>query len=493
MAKPIYPLLAVMGFSCFTACASSQGKPNQSGDGGGAGTGGKASGGTNMNSPPMPMEVPPRSAPGSCGLENPAFCETFEKKHPEGRAGDLDESLWSFSRWGHEWTQYFVRVPASQETGRAIGSVFCGGSFADRLMPNDVAICDGVGVDGLTSAQLNEVFDDQEDFAFNSMRSRQLFDFTNRTGTVVFDVDAKVNPLNVGHGWWVEFWITEDSAPMPYHEAPGVVSYPRNGLGIDFRGLNDCPQGRTATTVARVFVTKDHEILHDYPGWELEHDSDEARCIKTEDQKLNRFKIMVSKDKLEIWASHFDDGENLHRIVTAPMLDLPFTRGYIHLQHSAYNAPKDGNVTAVQTYRWDNIGFDGPSYAVPRSYTVADNDVPDTDGRGGYMYGYVFKGADWVSLTVPGVDLDKAASAVLDFNTLIYGPRTLQYRLNGGGMHTFEMRDFGRPGLRTFSVGLPLNELKAGDNTLEVKLASAEAAGLPEYIGQVEVSISEGK
>src|SRR5262249_5676593 len=152
--------------------------------------------------------------------------------------------------------------------------------------------CDGVGVDGTVSHQLNEVYDDQGDFAFNSMRIRQLFDFTDRAGTLVFDVDAKINPYNAGHGWWIEVFITDDAGPMPYHEAPGVLAFPKNGLGFAFQGLNNCPQGRTANQISRVFVFKDHQILHDYPGWDLTFDSDAARCFKTADQKLNRFKLL---------------------------------------------------------------------------------------------------------------------------------------------------------------------------------------------------------
>ena len=81
------------------------------------------------------------------------------------------------------------------------------------------------------------IFDDQGDFAFNGMRIRQLFDFTDRTGTIVFDVDAKVNPDRRVRCWWVELFITDDPAPMPYHEAPGVIAFPKNGIGFCLPGL----------------------------------------------------------------------------------------------------------------------------------------------------------------------------------------------------------------------------------------------------------------
>jgi len=518
MAKTIISSKAIVALSClFAACASSKGQEpaaatagassggnvnpdsgagsGNSGDPGSAGQIGNTSNGGNTasggnssgGSAALPPIVPPRAPAGSCGLEKPAFCETFDTPSPGGKGGDIDESVWAFSRWGHETRQHFVRIPAATETDRTVTSTFCGKPFSNLLLPNDVASCDGIGVDGLTSRQLNEVYDDQGDFAFNSMRIRQLFDFTNRTGTIVFDVDAKINPFNIGHGWWVEVWITEDPAPMPYHEAPGVVPYPRNGLGINLQGLNSCPQGREATEVSRVFVTKEYKILHDYPGFELKHDSDEARCFTTKDQKLNRIKVMVSKDQLEVWATNFDDPKP-HRIASAPILDLPFTRGYVHLQHSAYNARKDGNVTGVQTYRWDNVGFDGPSYAVPKVSEADDNTLPDIDGVKGHMYGYQLTDKSFTKLKLKDLDITDATSATFAFNFLADSDRSLLYRFNGGPTHQFKVPKFDREGLRSFSTDQPVAELVSGENTLEVMMSSGQT-NAEEYVGNLEVSV----
>ncbi len=466
--------------------AGAGGNPTSGGGGGGGGDqAGVIPGGA--GSGPLPMQVPSRSPPGSCGLASPAFCEDFEKKAPGGRAGDMDETHWAFARWSHLGGQFFVRKPATTETNRSISSVFCGKPFADLLMPADVQICDGVGVDGLISAQLNEVFDDLGDFGINSFRSRQLFDFTGRTGTVMFDVDAKVNPRASGHGWWIEFWITADPEPLPYHEAPTVVSYPKNGLGINFVGDNDCPQGREATSVQRVFVMKDYKIVHEFSAGDLDHKTNNDRCVKTQDQKLNRFKILVSKDKLEVWGSHHDDAKNLHLMASTSNLDLSFTRGYIHLQHSQYNAPKDGNVTGVQTYRWDNIGFDGPSYAPTRAFSVPDN--AEAIGEPGIMFGYHIDERRPTELTIPGVELKDATKASLDLNTFTWGPRTVEYTLNGGPPHTFAVPDFGRDGVRCNAVPLELSELVNGDNRLTLRMTTPQSQGLPEYVGNIDLSL----
>jgi len=391
--------------------------------------------------------------------------------------------------------------------------VFCGKPFSGLLPNDDISVCNGIGADGLTSGQLNEVYDDQGDFAINASRIRQMFDFTGRTGTIVYDVDAKINPCNLGHGWWTELWVTEDPAPIPYHEAPGVLSYPRNGFGINFQGLNTCPQGRTATEISGILVTKDFKILHAYAGWTLGHDSDEDRCITTKDQKMNRFKILINKDTVEVWGSNIEDPENPHRMAVISDADLPFEKGYVHLEHSQYNGRKDGcenqvvtpgqpalngTITGVQTYRWDNVGFDGPTYATPRSYEVPYNTEPEIDNVGGYMYGYRINADDWTALpTLSNVDLDKAKGATLDYSFLGTAGSgfSVLFRVNGGPTHTYVIPDLfsqdgaARNGLRAFTNAIPLEELVQGDNVLEF-MTSVKNDDPEQYVGNVELTVN---
>jgi hypothetical protein len=284
-----------------------------------------------------------RFAPGDCGLDAPAFCETFETAHPGGRGGDLDENVWSFSRWAHLMQYFWYRLPAHTYSEKLFPATFCGEPFDGLLPGQDVRVCDGVGVDGTVSKQLNEVFDDQGDFAFHDMRIRQPFDFTDRTGTLVWDVDAKLNPYNMGHGWWIEVWITEDPSPMPYHEAPVVTAIPRRGVGLTFRfGANNCEHTADSwgNALESVVVAEDYQILHWYDdvGWETADD----RCFKTTDAKLNHFELRITKDQLELWASDYQDPKSFKKRATVTDLDLGFTRGYVHFQHAHYNASKDG-------------------------------------------------------------------------------------------------------------------------------------------------------
>jgi hypothetical protein len=452
--------------------------------------------------------MPSTLEPGSCGLDTPAFCETFDDPKPGGRGGDLDETVWSLARYGHETRQFFVRIPASSSPynypDSKLPPVFCGGSFSNILPDQDVVSCSGPSVGGGMSPQLNEVYDDDGDFAFNSMRVRQPFDFTDRTGTITFDVDAKFNPFNVGHGWWVEFWITDDVVPLPYHEAPGVLSRPRNGVGFAFQEC-DGHEKELLNRVTRVFVTKDYEIVHDKAAWEI----DQNDCFQTADQKLNRFQLKINKDSAELWVS--DAGESTTRVTARVSgLDLPFQRGYLHLQHSQYNAHKDGDVgcyeweaslpgadrsqcvTPVQTYRWDNVGFDGPIYRVPRSYEVPDNDAPDIDGTGGRRFGYPVSEKDWTSLTIPGVDPTGTTRAVLSMSAFMNANRTIQMRLNGTMIQSFTLPEYGGDDghwLRGFATDLPISGLVSGDNTLELRMDSPVSDGQPEDVANIGLTL----
>lgn len=353
-------------------------------------------------------------------------------------------------------------------------------------------MCEGVGVDGMMSAQLNEVFDDQSDFAFHSMRIRQPFDFTDRTGTIVWDVDGKINPLNVGHGWWFELWITEDPTPMPYHEAPTVTSVVRKSVGFAFRFGGGCMKGDVnnwQSALEDVHVTDDYQFLHAYPFWELESMAD--KCFKVADNKLNHFQLRITKDRAELWASDYDNPASFKLRSVANQLDLGFTKGYVHFQHAQYNANKDGNATRSQTFRWDNIGFDGPTYPTPRGYDVANNTEPlMKDGQTGVKFGWYIDDGKPHTFTVPGVNIDGALSATFNFDVMQAMGDTIQYRFNGHAWHSFVVPT--RAGLYVdqsmhgFSVEAPLGELVNGDNKIEMQVPQPRRV---EGVGNLDITV----
>jgi hypothetical protein len=389
-----------------------------------------------------------------------------------------------------------VRVPASTvavdiETRMVVPNSkfppkFCGATFMGLVPGTDVAICDGLDGAGLLSHQLNEVYHDAGDFALNSMMVRQPFDFAGRTGAIVFDVDAKINPMNQGHGWWVEAWVTEDPAPIPYHESPTVQSYPRNGVGFAFEGA-DCNKANWENSLTHLIVLKNYQILHDYPGNDFN-----AGCFKTADQMLNRFKILLTQDHAEVWVSDFDKPGNVRKVASVDHLGLTFSRGFVHFQHSQYNANKDG-ATPSQTYRWDNIGFDGPALPKLRAFDVQEPRTADDSYPGSLRTGWDVTAARATTVKAGGLDLTGATKAFFNFNIMAEVGRTLTFQLNGAAAHAFKLPP-GPPGtdgdyaLRGYTVEVPLAELIAGDNSIALRMGTPDT-GDPATLGNMDISL----
>jgi hypothetical protein len=440
------------------------------------------------------------AAPGACGLPSPAFCETFSTAHPGGRGGDLDETVWSMARWAHRVEHLWVRAPARTYTDRLFPATFCGAAFSGILPEDDARICEGLAADGTMSMMFNEVFDDQGDYAVHSMRIRQPFDFTDRTGTVVFDVDAKVQPFNLGHGWWVELWITEDPMPIPHDELSSASSYPERGIGFALRHGADCPEAEDdwQSGLETVIVVDGHAPTRVVPFWELEKD-EATRCFRCADGRLNHLELRISTDRAELWVSDYDDPDDLILRGAVSDLDLPFSRGFVHLQHGQFDAAKDGVrgcsprnptlcATPSQTFRWDDIGFDGPTYPTPRSYEVPNNTEPGPDDT--VRFGWLLDDGLPRTFTVTGVDPRGAVAAQLSFSVFAAAGQTLQYRVNGGTPSTFVVPTvegaFLGTSLRGHSVPVDPGDLVAGDNTIEVVVLDPVFV---EGIGNIDLTI----
>lgn len=464
-----------------TGGADSSGTGSRRGSGGGESTGGRrGSGGSVSGGGSVDVGAE------NCGLDNPAFCEDFESgAKPGGRGGDLDEAKFAFSRWGHVVT-FFDRPGAWTKRPEARFDVqrnmptLCGAEFSNVVIGEDARVCEGPGVGELVSHQFQEVFDDAGDFGINSLMIRQPWDFSEG-GVLVFDVDGKRNNYYEGHGWWFELWITEDPAPVPYHTAPTVSSFPRNGLGIQFTPVGTCltMSKSDCNEIGTVFVTRDYQVIHEWPG---AGDFPRRGGFVARDGELNHFEVRLTKDSIEIWAS--DAGTtDMHLVQTIDGLELTFDKGFVHLQHSHYNAFKDFRpqsddgvwASPAQVYRWDNIGFNGPKLEPLRSYDFALNnrrskndEIPETDI---VKYGYDLDRT--VVLSVEDVDLTGATKALLNLNMGVETGRSLHFRINGGEEQSFECPDYGNSGannsahLRAFTIEVPLDSLVSGTNEFE--------------------------
>jgi hypothetical protein len=267
---------------------------------------------------------------------------------------------------------------------------------------------------------------------------------------------------------------------MPVAELPTVTSYPRKGVGFAFRTGGDCREDPSAWQNALdvVYVVDDYQIVHTYPFYDLVYDNYDNRCFRVKDAALNHFELRISKDVAEIRVSDYDDPANPRLRVTTLPLDLSFTRGYVHFAHVASDAGKGGApgcgstdvtqcATPTQTFRWDNIGFDGPSTERPRSY-----DIPENGARGagdGMLLGWFLDPKSPSTFRVHGVDLGGATRASFNFALNANAGQVLEYQFNSGAVHKLTVPDTvnsQQGGIRGYSVTAPLAELVAGDNAI---------------------------
>jgi hypothetical protein len=395
----------------------------------------------------------------TCGLAQVAFCDTFDSPSPGGRAGDLDERRWSVARL----TQNTNPSQGSVNPWPATTAMHCKDPMSGVLPPNDYFIC---GVEYGESNHFMEAFDDQGSYTFNSARIRQPFDFAGRTGTIAFDVDAK----SAGHGWWIELWLADEPVPAPYQVAPGIATLPRNGLGIalmDQCGTTDASRAN----VGGLWVVQNYQIVVDLEGTSAPQ---VGPCFTTQADVFNHIEVRVSPSRVEVWVS--DAGGANFQLRAALDAPLPFTRGFVSLQHVSYNAAKAG-VTAQQTYHWDNVGFDGPVLPTPRAYDIplamsGDPQAPNL--------GYLVQSDGMrtccpqtaiAPFTLSNVDLTGATAARLNLNVWNFTAGTsLLYRFNGGSWRSYP-HPFPDSTIswRALSIPVALSDLRAGTNTLELQ------------------------
>jgi hypothetical protein len=473
-------VLAALATSCTRIDVHLGGRSEANRAAAGPGGAGSAAGGAG-GAPP---------APGSCGLESPAFCETFDTPKPGGRGGALDEQRWSFARFGHVFQDFWVRIPAGtypEDATHRFPATFCGQPFSDISPGEDVEICGGTGVDGSESSQLNEVFDDQGDFGMNSLQVRQPFDFSGRTGTIAWDVDAKVNPVGAGHGWWIAVWITEQPSPMPYYEEWKSLSYPRNGVGFVFATGADCASTEDAWLNALDTV----RLVSDYVPRTLaffdsgiEHAA--KHCFAVADGRMNHLELRLSADRAELWASDHGDPSSFQLRDTIPNLGLSFSRGYVHFQHGQVDSSKSF-ATPSQTFRWDNIAFDGPVLPTPRAYDIPDNDVPRA---GGVFLGWELSDGETQSYVFPSVDLGGAPGALLQLDLFSRRGQQLDFRFNDETWRSFVV-DGATPDEvmgRGFAIPVARSDLRTGDNTLDLRMATP-APDVVESVANISLTL----
>jgi hypothetical protein len=483
-----------------TASGGDSGETGESGREGG-GTGGTGTGGTGTggsgNAGGGGTGNTGKGTPGgptSCG-EDFAFCDTFDEPtdSPGPRTVDLDPARWSVGRISPQLASYgdcsICVLPASVSN--------CRSGVGSQVFPDeDTLICDAN--DGIDSRHLLTAVGSQN-YGLNTYRIRQPFDFTGRTGKIVFDVEGFAPDPLLG---WASLEVSEDPTPTPSYPNYEYATMPRRSVSFQIAVCES-----TSNIGARELRVSD-DFAMDMPEPSFSAEGDD--CVSTADDQLNHYEVLLSRTSIEVFATDVsDDGVSFGtpRRVLAADLDLPFERGYVSIttRNHASNKYSDGAYDAW-VVRWDNVGFDGDVFANTREYSAPDS---LTNAEGGDMknvgYPVPDNEGDALSFTLEDVDTADVQRAVLAFTTYYplccessdYSTYNMRHRVNGGEWHdrfltAGEQAALGeddQTGAFNHLIELDPGELQAGSNTFEFATAGVDQ-GYPAVIANLDLILT---
>jgi len=479
--------------SSMNGSTGGSGGSNGSGDttstGNGDSTNGGGTGGSNTTSNTQSATTGISPIPGDpgCGLESAAFCDNFDAPaEVRGRAGELDPRLWSVSRGQPQ-------LPTSNGLAFSAGAATlpaCRSDLPAQVFPSDDSpICDPT--EQIHSNHLLVAVGAQN-YGQNSYRIRQPFDFSGRTGKIVFDAEGLM-PQLVG---WPSIAVTEDPAPYPGYSLgqmgvnndEGGTS-PRRGFLVIF---HNCPTGDLGVRLIDE-VDNYEDVEHTGPM--------PCPAIPTQQGALHHFEITVSQNRVEVYGSPVsEDGVEFGelQLLHAADVDLPFSRGYVYVtvhNHASIKYSEDhlGQVYDAWFSRFDNVGFDGPvvenwrEYEIPDSLVPADSSpvVPGPVRSVGYLVADEAMGPRDV-LEFQNVDLGDVVSARLtvgswyNINEGNLADFVLKYRFNGGAWRDRFLTEGeiallnagNNHGQLAQVIEVPVGDLVEGTNTLEFVTAN---------------------
>jgi hypothetical protein len=341
-----------------------------------------------------------------------------------------------------------------------------------------------------------------QNYGSNSYRIRQPFDFAGRTGKIVFD--AAVTPYGGLFGW-VSLEVTEEPIANPSFETQlnyeGGVR-PRNAFEVQFDAA--CP---TSGDGAMGVGTSGIHVFTDYVDAPVTPPQATGCPATYQPGKMNHFEVLVSQTSIEVHVSPFStDGVTFGAPAFSYQtpVNLPFSRGYVHITLHNHASLKYGggfgvpNQVDATIAVWDNVGFDGPIVTSWREYEVPDSLVPITgfvavnapsdpfnpSGKA-VSTGYLVPDASMgpaATLHLSGVDPSNATAARLVMTAWYLGTATaaqytLSYRFNGGTWRDHQLSAAeaalftvppGIQGALGHAIDVPVTDLRAGDNTLDV-------------------------
>jgi len=403
-----------------------------------------------------------QSAP-ACGLSQAAFCDTFDQPQNGGtRSGDLNPVVWGVSR-----------TTGNNNAGQNVYNGWfptnldsCDGTHSAVVPPHDVVICNG---------QLREASNDGHTVTTLAMYPKQPFDYAGRTGKIVFDV---TNDTQGSHGMWPELWVTDTPAPAPFTHSTDWLSVPQNAFGVRMSGNGEvgqyglCPNGNNlnkrrwtvdSATIVRNYVVQDVAVQ-------------QLDCVIASagpNDGMNHVEFAVSQNQIDVYATDAGTTSPLKHIAVISNANLSLTRGLVWIEDSHYNADKSpciGGCPDQHTFTWDNVGFDGPFTYHDLSFDALDSLTPDGDGSVSLgKFAQANQTATWNVLGMPGNPSAQAARALFNFSAPGGNPSTLNVVVNGHPHAvTWPYPDNGGSSWRTLAVTIPLTDLVAGTNVVEL-------------------------
>jgi hypothetical protein len=401
------------------------------------------------------------AAPG-CQLAQIAFCDTFDAPSPNGagtRAGDLDGVVWGVSRATSD-----DNVNGNSYNWNSSQLNRCG-TTVTVASPRDVQICNG---------QLVESVEDAGAFTVLAMYPKQPFDYTGRTGKIVFDVS---NDTQGPHMAWPEIVITDQPVPAPHHDGAGVSDFARNSFGISFAAA--CQNGTVVQegtgdswSVDTMYTTSNYAFaiqnftmngcVHKAPGV---------------GGPMNHVEVRVSPTHQEVWAS--EPGATSLKLIATANITLPLTHGLVWMEDVHYNASKAPGTQGNHTFAWDNFGFDGPLLARDLGFDVLDS---TRNGVSGGSIGYVVRAVGGLSVQIPNVNsVANATAALLEYTWWPHVQATMTVAFNGHAPHVVPW-PYGANALTfksyTLAVPIPLAEVQNGTNTVTFGTTDAAQGGV---------------
>lgn len=493
---------------------------------------------------PMPMPLPaPSSTPG-CGLAGAAFCDNFDQGPVAvvGRAGDLDPTKWSAARFHPEMTVNFAATPVRAAPISKNSAMYPGNLFVAQLPtscrsslgktevfpPFDTLVCDPLPGGNRRLMTATSV----QNYGNNSYMIQQPFDFTGRTGKIVFDMGVQDNANN---NTWAGIEITEDPVQAPTWQTQGNFEtgpLARNGIFIEW--TDNCQvANNTRVGVGLAMVYNNYVRTNANPTFKAPQTGE---CPSVKPGSLNRYEIRLSQSKVEVYASDFSpDGVNYpgFRLIYSANINLPFSRGYVHLAARNHATIKYTTVqnrpdllVHIGLFHWDNVGFDGPVINNDRFYSVPDNtklsqfygvEVMNLgymlrDSTGGFTPGMYnpfdrilqplqVTGVDKTGATKARISLNAAFSPLQDYAMAVPG---IRYRVNNGTWHTRTLtaREVqvikneanvgtdGSAGTTSLIMDVPLSEVLNGTNTLEFLPDNAQMS-FPPVLNNIDLILSK--